>query len=807
MSEMKLAIRGLVRRPSFSLAVVGMLAIGIAGNAAIFSVVNALFLRPLPFPDSERLVELDETAPLWNLRYVGVSVPDADVWRKSNATFDEMAFFTDAGYNLSADGMPAEHVQGAKVTYAMLRTLGLKPLFGRDFEAADDRPGAAGVALVGFDTWQRSFQADPNIVGHPVKLDQQPFTIIGVLPRDAVFPDRAALWTPLAADPTRPSGYFLNGIGRLRPGVSVGRARADLLRAHQAMIADGHAANRMTSPVLMPLRDRYLGDVRAVSRVLAGALGLVLLLACVNIAALMMVRAAARSEEMAIRAALGASPGRIAVQLLCEGVVLASAGAAVGVPLGLAALHAIVARLPESLPQWIRFSVDARFAIFCVAITGGAALLFSLVPLAQASRPDVRASLQSASARTATTTRRQRAMSGVLVVCETGLALMLLVSAGLLVRAFQNVVRVDPGFRPGHVLAFEISLPDATYDTAEKKIAYYEALLPRLRSLPGVLAAGATSSPPLGGHWGAQFEAEGGTIDGRLDHPVVQRIAATPGYFDAIGATLLHGRTFDPQDDRPGAHLVVLVNESFARLFWRAGDAVGKRIRYPGGKEWYEIVGLLRDEKHDGLDRDAAPTVFLPYSTAVIKADRNDFRSLQLITFVLRSGVDPTSLAASARDIVRRLDPDVPMYGTEAMTERIHRSLWIRRAYSVLFGGFALVAILLAAAGVYAIVSFAVTQRAHEIGIRLALGARPAQVLAYTMAGGMWLVAAGVAGGLVGALWASRMLRSLLVGVSPRDPWIYAAAAGCVLAVGVLANFVPARRAASVDPMRTLHGA
>ena len=801
--DIKIAIRAIRARPGFSLMVIGMLALGIAGNAAMFSIFSGLVLRPLPFFQSDRLVELDETAPKWNLRYVGVSNPDSYEWTKSNSTFDSVAFFAGVSYNLS-DGRAVERVAGAQVTYKMLDVLRLKPLLGRNFQPEEDRPGGAKVVLLNYDLWQRMFHGDREAVGRIVKLDEQPFLVIGVLPREAVFPGRADVWTPVAADPNRPSGYYLNGIGRLKPQASVAQAQADLIRIHKAMISSGRKVNEITSPLVTPLRDRYLGDFTIVSRVLLGAVGIVLLIACVNIAALMMVRALSRSREIAIRTAMGASPSRIAVQLFTENVVLASCGAIVGVPLGAAGLRAAVSRLPSNIPPWVTFSLDWRFAIFCVLVTGLSALIFGLAPILRASHIDIRESLQNAAART-TATRRRRTALGAFVVCEVALALMLSAGAGLLMQAFRKVLQGDPGFRPENVITFAISLPDTGYDKPEQKIAYYENLLDRLRRLPGVTAAAATSAPPLGGRWGGQFEAEGASALPGNENPVVLRIAATPGYVDAIGSTLLAGRTFDQRDGKPDSRLVVMVNETFARHFWSSESPIGKRIRYPGGKDWYEVIGVLRDERHDGLDRDVTASVFLPYSTALFKAGKDDLRSLRQITFLLRGSTDPNSLVSPAREIVRQLDPQIPMYAVQTMTAAIDQSLWARRAYSWLFGAFAAIAILLAAAGIYGTVSYSVKQRTREIGIRVALGARPAQVLVQVLRNGMLIVSTGVASGLLGALWGAKLLQSLLFGVSSRDPVIYVAVTAGVVFIGLAANVLPARRAAAVDPMRALH--
>ena len=580
--DLKIAFRNIRTKPLFSLMVIGMLALGVASNAAIFSIFNSLFLHPLPFAESDWLIDLDETAPKWNLKYVGVSSTDSDQWSKSNSTFDGMAFFRGLSYNLSDRGT-AQRVNGAQVTHDMLDTLRLKPLIGRNFSLEEDGPGGPKVVLLNYGLWQRVFRGDRGLLGRTVKLDDQAYTVIGILPREAVFPDRTDLWTPLQPDPSRNSGYYLSGVGRLKPGVSIEQARADLLRIHKAMASE-HKVNEITSPVLTPLRDRYLGDFKTVSHVLLGAVGVVLLIVCVNIAALMMVRGAFRSREMAIRTALGASRGRIVAQLFTENMVLATVGGVFGIVLGAACLRTMVSLMPQNMPQWISFSLDARFAVFCVAITGAAALLFGLTPILQALRVDIRGSLQDSAART-TSSRGRRGMLGALVVCEIGLALMLCICAGLLVEAFRKVIQVDPGFRPQNVLTFQVSIPEATYDTPEKKIAYYDNLLTQLQTLPGVKAAGATSAPPLSGQWGGIFEAEGGRgFSAQGENPVVLKVAATPGYLQAIGMSLLDGRTFDQQDGKPDAPTTVMVNETFAKHFWGMGSPVGKRIRPPGGE-------------------------------------------------------------------------------------------------------------------------------------------------------------------------------------------------------------------------------
>lgn len=801
--DLNVGLRGIGRKPFFSLMVIGLLAIGIGGDAAIFSVFDSLVLRPLPFAEPDRLVDLDETAPKWNLKFVGISSPDLHEWRKDNGTFDSMAFFRGPSYNLAYEGR-AERVRGAQVSREMLDVLRLTPVLGRNFDVPEDQPGGPKVVLLSYGLWQTVFHGDREILGQVLKLDEEGYTVVGVLPREAVFPDRAEVWTPLAADPNTNTGYYVAGVGRLRRGVTLEQARSDLLRVHKAMISAGSKVNEITSPVVTPLHDRYLGSFKTISGALLGAVGLVMLIVCVNIAALLLVRGSFRSREMGIRVAMGASRWRLTSQLMTESALLAGAGGVCGVLLGSLCLHAIASTMPASLPEWITFSLDARFAIFCVVVTGAAALLFGLGPALQTSKVDIRASLQGAAGRT-TASRGQRLVLGGLVACEIALALMLSVSAGLLVEAFRKVLEIEPGFRPENVLTFHVSLPEETYNAPDKKTAYFNNLLGQLRALPDVRAAGAASAPPLGGSWGGVFETEGNAPPrAEGENPVILQVAATPGYFEAIGMTLMSGRTFDARDEEPNARRVAVVNQTFAKHFWSDGSALGKRIKRFGGNEWLEVIGVVRDEKHYGLEQETKPSVFLPYREAMATALRGDERALQDMSIVLRSANDPQMVTGEAREIVQRMDADVPMYEVHTMTEELDRSLWARRAYSWLFGVFSGVAILLAAAGVYGTLSYVVSQRTQEIGIRIALGARPGQVLWQVLRGGMLPVAAGAAAGLLGALWVTNLLKALLFGVQTHDPAIFGAMVFGVALVGVLANLVPAWRAARVDPTRAL---
>ena len=793
--DLKTGCRAIRQKPGFSLMVMGMLALGIAGNAAVFSIFDGLFLKSFPFREADRLVDLDETAPQWNLRYVGVANEDLFTWRSDNTTFEEMAFFRGNDYNLSGFGA-AERIHGAAVTRGLLDVLKLKPVVGRNFTAEEDVPGGPKVAMISFALWQRIFQGDRSVPGRVIRLFEQPYTIVGVLPRETVLPDQADIWLPLAKRPTDHNGWYLSGIGRLKPGVTMQQATADLERIHRAMVP-ARPVNRITSPLLTTLRERYLGDLRLVGNVLLAAVGVVLLIACVNVAALMLVRGAARSREIAIRMAVGAWRGRIIRQLLSESLVLAAAGGAGGILLGAVCLRGIVALMPDVLPHWVTFGLDVRFLLFCAAVITAATLLSGVIPALQASSVDTQGALQDSGGRTSLSRRRQWTLRG-LVVGEIGLALILLMNATLLVDAFRRVLKTDPGFRSENVLTFGIDLPNQNYPKDRQQLAFYRQLLERLRSLPGVQAAGAASAVPLSGqHWGDFYRAEGDRPLGPNEkNPVVLKVVASPGYFDAIGMTMLAGRQFEERDGTPADQTQVIVNESFARYHWphaAMADVIGKRIFQDPAKPW-PIIGVARDTKHYGLDQEMRGSVFFPPPAVPLKS----------MTVVLRSAVDPESLVGPARDVIRQLDPGLPMFRVRTMTEQVDRTLWARRAYSTLFVVFAAVALVLAAAGIYGVISYAVSQRTQEIGIRIALGARPGQVMKGVLGGGMSLVAMGSALGLAGTLLTSRLLTSLLFGGSARAGWIYAAVILGVAAVGGAANYVPARRAASVDPIRAL---
>jgi putative ABC transport system permease protein len=780
-------LRALARRPGFSLGVIAMFAIGIAASTAIFSIFNGLFLSALPYPAADRLVHLSEAVPSRNIKQIGISFLRVEEWRTRTNAFEHVAgYFDGVGFNLSGGGKSIR-VHGSSVTFDMAATLGIRPILGRDFAPADDRTGAGNVVLLGYGLWQREFGSRADVVGQLVQLDSTPYTVIGVLPREAVFPAANDFWIPRAvfmSDQAR----TLNGIARLKRGVTVQQARADLLRVN-AIMKPIHSVD--FDPLVASLRDHYLGDYREVTEVLLGAVGVILLIACANIAAWMIARGTSRSRDFAIRAAIGASRGALIRQLLCESLWLAAIGGTAGMGIGWVALRGMLALMPDVLPAWVGFQLDARFAIFALLVTALAALISGLAPALQSSRVDVRGFLSDA--KSSSSGRQSRGMN-VLVVGEFALTVIVLSAAGLVLTAFHKVMSVDPGFRWSNLVTFGFDL-DAKYKPAQGS-EFYLNLMTRLRAIPGVESVGATDTLPFTEQrLKSYLQVEGAPLRRIEDAQQIPMRRIEPGYLRTISVAFIAGREFEERD---GDNAMV-VNEAFLDYYALRGTSViGRRVGFGmgAGKEprWFIITGVVRDVRQDGLEQPVAAAVYVP----------NRFVPQPATTVVIRSNVDPSAIIASARSIIHDMDPDLTMFDIQTMQERLDRSLWTRRTYSWLFGVFAGIALVMAVAGIYGVLSYTVTQRTREIGIRVALGAEPRQVLGQVLREGMAMAAVGVAIGFGGAFAATRLLQSLLAGVSPHDPWAFAAVSIVLGVAALAANLIPARRAARVDPMRAL---
>ena len=794
--DLRFAFRTLTKQPIYTLTIVGMLTLAIAGNTTIFSIFNGLFLRPLPFPNPEQLVNFDETAPKWDLEYVAVNYTDFDAYRENNQSFQAMAVFDGTSF-AATFGEDATRIDGAAVTHDVATVLGIRPHLGRHITPEEDRPGGERVVQLSYGLWQREFGSDPNVLGNALNLNGNPYTIIGVLPEEAAFIGDAELWVPLATDATKNTGsWWLHGIARLKTGVTVEAAREDLYRIHKNMIEE-RQVNDITSPVVLPILDRYLGDYRLGTTAMLGAVGLVLLIACANIAGLMLARSMARTREVAIRLAMGARRSRIARQLLTESLVLSFAGAVPGMVLGYFATTAMTSMASDVMPSWISFGIDQRVILFTLTLTVGAAVVFGLVPALQAAKADVNGVLNASTRRASDTPAKRRSLS-VLVVSEVALALVLLILAGLTTMDMRALLNVDPGFTTDNALTYRLSLPATKYEDNEQRQAFFQEHLEQVAALPGVRAVGAASSLPLGGHLGNFFQIENAPERGPDEqNPVILNRVITPGYLNAIGVTMLAGRTFNEGDGRQDDARVVIVNESFASRFWPEQSAVGKRIRYPGDDNpWMTVIGVARNTKHYGLDEPMRPGVFQPYAQMVRSS----------LSVIVRTSTDPLALASSVRQTVRTRDAELPVDNVTTMAQILDESLFARRGAAWLATIFSAAALFMAVGGLYGVISYGVSQRTHEISIRMALGARRSQVLQAVMKQGFSLVSVGVALGLAGGYAAARGLSAMLVGVSAGDLRVYAGVTFILGGVTLLANLLPARRAAAVDPMAGLRG-
>ncbi len=799
-SDIRYAIRQLLRQPMYGVTIVFLMTLGIAGNAAVFRIYNGLFLKPLPFENPEQLVDLDETAPQWDLEFLNIAYRDFDTWRAENSTFQSMAVIGYGGGTLIVDGAP-RRVSFLSTSHDLDDVLQIEPILGRFYGPEEDQPDGPRTMLLSKGFWEQEFGGDPGVLGKTVSLNGYPTEIIGVLPPEARFYTNVDMWLPIQLTRTEFSGWGLNGIGRLKPDATIEQARDDLTAIHKAMI-DEFEVNEISSPVINSLRDRYLGDYRLGSGFMLAAVAIVLLIACANIAGLMFVRSLARGPEISIRLALGAPRRRIVRQLLTESLVLAVLGAGSGAALGVWGSNALVAPLANQFPSWITFDLDGRFLLFTLAVTVAAAMLFGLAPALQASGQQAAG---SAGSRTTASAARRRGMS-LLVTGEVALALALLVVGGLSVLDVRRLGEMDPGFDAEGLISYSLSLPSVRYSDGEARLAFLDEYLPRIQAIPGVESAGAASMMPLSGsHQGSFFMVDGAPP--RADdeaNPVVLNRVVSPSYFETAGIRFAAGRAFDDFDGREDGSLAVIVNERFVETHLsHLNNAVGARLTNGAaigeiGDDplWMTVVGVTRDVKHYGIDKVMRPGLYRPLRQDPTRG----------FSVALRVRGDSEAVMAQARAITTDMDSELPLYDIRNMTEQVDKSLFTRRAMSWLIGAFSTVALLLAVAGLYGVISYSVGQRTKEISVRMAVGAQKHDVLAQIVRQGMLLVAMGVVGGLVISLAGAKLVSGILVGVEATDPVVYAAVTLLLVVVAGVANYLPARRAASLDPARALRG-
>jgi putative ABC transport system permease protein len=797
--DFKFSARSLLKRPALSIVAIVTLAIGIGANSAIFSTINALLLKPLPFPDPDRIVALWDKVPSRGVERNEVTVANYLDWRAQNKTFEQLGIYRWWSTNLTGSDSP-ERVQGFLVTPNFLDIVGVKPMLGRGFSAEEDQPGKDAVALLTYSLWQRRFGGDPNIVNKTIATNGVTRTVIGVMPPDFNYPKGAEIYAPLAITPelarSRGNHSYL-GIGRLKSGVSLQNAQADLDMIAGQLEKQYPEENTGRGIVIYPILQDTVRMYSTALWVMMAAVGFVLLIGCANVANLMLARATGRQREIALRAALGASRFRIIRQLLTESVLLGVLGGALGILVAYWGVDAIRTANPGEAARfaagWNHLGINLPVLTFTFLLSILSGVLFGLAPAWQLSRPDLNTALKEGGRQGTSGSHRLR---GLLVVSEVALSLMLLISAGLLIRSFLQLVKTDPGFNSDNLLTMSLVLPAAKYKDEPQRAAFYSDLVRRVEELPGVELAAAVNHLPLGGSNSSTSFLVEGLPEPRPGQEFSGRYrVCTPKYFETMGIAVLRGRAFTEQD-KAGSQPVIIVNETLARRYWPNSDPIGKRMRYTGPLEqnpWMQVVGVVKDVKHE---------MNLPITEDFYTPHAQD--AWQSMVLVAKTKVEPAAMAAPIRQQVWLIDKDQPVFDVHTMREVRAISLALYSFSSVMLSIFAAVALLLAAIGIYGVMSYAVTQRTQEIGIRMALGARTMDVVKLVIKNGMSLAFIGVAVGLAGSYGLTRLLESLLVGVKPTDVATFSTVTFGLLLIALLACYIPARRATKVDPLVAL---
>ena len=802
LKDLSHSIRSLIRHPGFTVVAVITLALAIGVNTTIFSVVNAVLLKALPFREPQQLVSVHNVPSDGGLP--GIAAYEYLAWKDHSTGFDNIAAFTDDNFNLSGNGEP-ERLACAQVTASLFTTLGVQPMRGRFFLPEEDKPGANKVAIVSEALWQRRFGRNDSILQNTLTLDNKPYEIIGVLPNSFRFPGEFDVWLPLALDPVKEfQGDFfrlVDVVGRLKPNTNLAGTQSELtLIARQASEQRKKEALPLAAVEIAPLHKQLIAGVRVTVLVLWGAVGLVMLLACINVASLMISRTFARQREMAVRAAVGARRWELIRQLLTESVVVGVVGGALGLLIAVWGTRAIGSLVPKGFTSSVydvnNIRLDWRVFAFTLGLSVLTGIVFGLAPALTASRPDLIGALRNSRAQ-GLTSFGLRSFRGWLVIAELALAVVLLVAAGLLVRSFNKLVAVDLGFDRENVLTARISLPRSSYAKPQQVQAFYDDLLQRVKSLPGVQSAGMINHTPLNGFGIIAFmQIEGYPAIDRKKDPPIGIGTVSPEYFQTMKIPLLSGRQYDARDGADGQK-VAIVNQAFANRFFPKGDSLGKRIGF--GCEESEglcrtIVGVVGNIRQESITDEVAPEIFVPFEQARMNS----------VTLLVRTGSDPLALASSLRNEVLAIDKNQPIFDVKTLAQRVDEAVAVSRSLMVLFAAFALLALVLGAVGIYGIVSYSVTQRTHEIGIRMALGARAANVLSLIMKNGLTLVLMGIVIGVGSALGLTRFLTSLLFGIEPTDSVTFVIVAAVLFVIAMFAALIPAMRATRVDPLIAL---
>ena len=795
--DIRFGIRSLLKRPGFSFIAIVTLGLGIGANTAIFSVVNGVLWRPLPYANPKQLVSVWE-----NHKARGgperewFSPSDFADWRDQNSSFSHLAALNDWAPTLTGRDEP-EALLGALVSHDMFSMLGVAPALGRSFLPEEDRPNAANVVMLSHELWQRRFNSDQAIVGKSVSLNQESYSVVGVMPAGFQLPviPNAQLWRPItpALNPSCQRGCLvLRVIGRLKPEVTFEQAQADTATVAARLATQYPDTNSKVGATLVPLHEQLVGNIKRPLLVLLGAVGFVLLIACANVANLTLARAATREREIALRAALGASRGRVIRQLLTESALLAAAGATAGLGLAFALLRLLISLSPPGTPGLDKIGIDGYVLGFTFLVAVLTGLFFGLAPALQLSKADLNHTLKDTGKGVPGGSRGGR-LRGALVVTEIALALILLIGSGLLMKSFILMQRVDPGFNPDHLLTLRVILNRTSYPGNPQVTEFYSQLLERVKALPGAESVGLISTLPFSGNeTDTDFLIEGRPAPPPNQEPTAWFNLVSPEYFKTMELPVIKGRSFTALDNEKSP-LVVIISETMARRYFPNEEPLGKRIGR-GPDRWREIVGVVRDVKHFGLDADTPPTMYMPVRQVPGRA----------MTLVVRTNGDALSLAPSLRAQVWAGDRNLAIANFGTMKDLVSASIIQQRFILLLLACFAGLALLLAAVGIYGVMSYAVTQRTHEIGIRMALGASMGDVLKLIVRNGIALTLIGVAIGLALAFALTRLMTSLLFGVTPTDALTFAMVSGGLVLVALVACFIPARRATKVDPLVAL---
>lgn len=821
LQDIRFGMRVLRKSPGFTAVAVLTLALGIGANTAIFSFVDAVLLRPLAYRDSSSLVNIWGKLEKQGLPILPVSEPEYWDLLDHNESFSQIAAYSLGGNaNLtSADSQPV-HVSEASATADLFPLLGVIPMLGRSFAPDEDQPGHSHFALLSYALWQSQFGGDVNIVSKSIQLDSEAYAVVGVLPKQFSLGGKQDLWVPLGLDRAKPQdrgSHYLNVVARLKPGTPAAQVSASLSRfveyLRHTYPANYGGPDRGFGVYTVPVKEQLTRGLRPALLVLLGAVAFVLLIACANVANLQLAHASSREKELGIRAALGAGRGRLVRQLLTESLILALAGGLLGLLLAFWGVAALRALAPANTPRLDEVRLDLVVLVFTFGVSLLTGLFFGLAPAWHVARTDLRETLNEAG-RGASASAATRRLRSVLVVSELALAVLLLVGAGLLLRSFNRLLAVSPGFQTQHLLTLELSLPDKIYPDGAPVQNFFAQLMARVKSIPGIQSAGAISQMPLADSYesGSVFFEDTSVPDlpryaglQNLPYMEIDQRAATPGYFEAMHIPLVSGRLLN-EGDNADAPLVVVVDANFAHRFWPHGDAIGHRVANgiipnvkPPTARWRTIVGVVGHVKHYGLDVEGREQIYIPHAQPLFAAF-----SPRDMTLAVRTSLDPASVTSAIREQLFAIDKDLPLYNIATMDQLVSTSVAQPRLNLSLLAAFATLALVLAAVGVYGVMAYSVTQRTHEFGIRMAMGAAPANVLKQVFLEGGRLAALGLAFGLFAALALTRLMASLLFGVKPSDPATLGAAAALLAFVALAACYIPARRAIRVDPVVAL---